>query len=548
MIRFGVIIVSIALFVLPAAAASEIAPVLDSMAAVLDMAYEIERYSIQHGRLPAAKSRADLSQVLLGTDSMTALVVDAWGTPLHIDSDPDSSHYIVASAGADREFDREQWWAARAATTSAADDIVIRNGEMVRWPEEWVLARFRAEEGDAARVLEESLERTRAVRTLADMMAIRTAVESYASEHGALPAALPPGLPGTDGWGRPFAVMIDRDAKTYRVVSAGADGRLDEKRWSETGETRDYARDAVLRNGEIVASWQTRAAAPGPADAYAGFLIFKTKLAGLRLLGDAERRKLRLEGLGKDMDAAVERQDYFGAMNLYEEAEKLGVRDTERLRAWALNFTLNTPLPPGQPEPPRLIADARNRAAAGRIAAALRRALAEGLESERWPITETLADLERERGETEVADQLMEQWSAANPGDVMPRLRQLSAARRSGDTARVLRLVDQILTMEPSGKDALYATGLTLYEVVAKSGDALPAARKRGAIAHGRRMLERAAALDPGAMEPLVYLSLILRQQALLEPDAAKSAKLVEEADAIRNRAIETGRRRRAGS
>jgi hypothetical protein len=250
MIR-GVTILAIVLFASPVAAASEAGAVFQSMASVLDMAYEIERYALRHGRLPAAQSPAELSQALLGTDSMTEVLVDAWGTPLHIDSNPDTKRYVVASAGADKRFDRAQW-TARAATNDAAADIVIRDGEMLRWPEEWALARFCAEDGDA-------------------------------------------------------------------------------------------------------------------------------------------------------------------------------------------------------------------------------------------------------------------------------------------------------LTAEPAGRDALYATGVAFYEVVAQSGDAIPADRRRTFAAHARRMLERAAALDENAMEPLVYLSLVVRQQAMFESDSTKAAKLVEEADAIRGRAIEISKRRRAG-
>jgi hypothetical protein len=545
MIRSGIVVIAIVLFVIPAAAASESETVFRSMGAVLDVAYEIERYAVKHGRLPAAKSPAELSQVLLGTEGMTEVLVDAWGTPLHIDSNPRTNRYVVASAGADKQFDREQWL-MRAATRNAAADIVVVDGETLRWPEEWALTRFRGEGGDATRALTNALENSKAVRTLADMRLISVRLDTHVIEYGQLPAALPSDLPQRDGWGNAFAVKIDRNAKTYRVVSAGADGKFDEKRWSETGETLDLTGDAVLQNGELGPAWQTHGGERELDAAYAHFVIFQSKHASLRTISTDERRALRLEGLRDDMDDTAERQDYFGAMSFYEENEKLGVRDTERLRAWALSFTLRTPSPPGQPEVPRLIADARQRAAAGRIAAALRRSLADAKDDERWALTEVLSDLERERGETEVADRLMDAWVAAHPNDPMPRVRQLTAAQRSADTPRVLRLTGELMTVEPAGKDALYATGLVFHEVVAKSGDAIAADRKRALAAHARRMLERAAALDPDAMEPLVYLSLVVRQQAALEADAAKAAKLVEEADAIRGRAIDINKRRRA--
>ena len=544
MTRRSIPILAIVLFAIPAPAAGEAEPVFRSMASVLDMAYEIERYALQRGRYPQAKSPAELSQALLGTDSMAAVLVDAWGTPLHIDSDPVSKHYVVASAGADRRFDREQWF-TRAATSHAADDIVIRNGEMMRWPEEWALARFRAEGGDATRAFGDALETSRAARTLADMTVIRTALEQHVTEHNTLPATLPPDLPPNDGWGKPFRVTLDPAAKTYRVVSAGADGKFDEKRWSETNETLDLTRDAVLQNGELAPKWQTRGGSRELDAAYAHFNVFKIKHASLRTLGEDERRQLRLQGLRDDMDDAAARQDFFGAMNLYQENERLGVRDTQRLRSWALSFTLRSLPAPGQPDPPPLIADARQRAAAGRIAAALRRALADASGEERWTLTETLSDLERERGETGVADQLMDAAAAARPNDPLPRMKQLGIALRGGDTARVLRVTDELMAIESTDKETLYVLGVSFYEVIVKSGEAIGADKKRSIAAHARRVLERATTLDPEAMESLVYLSLILRQQAALEPDEAKAGKLIEEANAIRGRAMEISKRRR---
>jgi hypothetical protein len=535
----------VVLLVTPVLIAGESEPVFRSMASVLDMAYEIERYALQHGRLPRASSPAELSQALLGTDSMTEILVDAWGTPLHIDSNPETNHYLIASAGSDRSFDRENWYVP-AETSSASADIIVADGKTVRWPERWALARFKAEGGDDATALSAALETSKANRTLADLMLIRMKIEEYATEHGGeLPATLPPELPQSDAWGTPFRVTIDRAAKTYRVVAAGADQKFDEKRWSESGETNDFTRDAVLRNGELGPSWQAHGGARELDAAYANFAIFKYKHASLKTLDETERRNLRIEGLRKDMDDAAERQTYFEAMNFYEQYEKLGLRDADRLRSWAYNFTQHTSGPPGQPEPPRLLADARNRAAAGRIAAALRRAIAAATDAERWPLTESLADLERERGEVEVADQLMEEYTRANPKDVRARLRQLGIARTSGDTARMLRLAADVMSIEPGDdKEALYATGVTLYEVVAKSSDELPAERKRAFVAHARRALERAAALAPNEMPPLAYLGLVVRQQAGLEPDPAKAKKLIEEADAIRTRALDVAKRR----
>lgn len=526
------------------------------MSAALDVAYEIERYAIKHGRLPRAQSPAELSQALLGSDSMVEALVDAWKTPLHIESDPETNTYVVASAGADGAFQR-QTWSTRAATRTANDDIVIRNGETVRWPEAWALELFDAAGGDAVESLQGALDASKAARTLADLMTIRTGIEMYVADRGRPPAdmsALVPmylrDVPRTDAWGKPFAIHVDPAAKTYRVVSAGADGTFDESRWSERGDTRDYARDAVLENGELTAAWQTRNPARALGSAYASFVVFKGKHASLRTMSEEERRKLRMEGLLDEIGDAAEANDLPRAIALYEEAEKLDpeFRDTERLLSWALSFTLDVPPPPGQAPAPRPIDDPKQRPAAPRIAAALRRALPHAPVSERWTLTETLANLERERGDADAARAWIATYASAHPGDPRPRLYELDEARKNGDVARALRIVDDIAALQTLEKDALYRAGMAIYDLVAKSGDGIDGARKRALVFRGRDLLSRAAAADPEAMEPLVYLSLLVRQEASLESDPEKSAKLIEEADALRARAIEISRRRRGGS
>ncbi len=80
-----------------------------------------------------------------------------------------------------------------------------------------------------------AINRGKQKRTMADMRAIATAIESYSVDNTAYPAASSPAalaasiepsyitvLPARDGWGRAYA--IDSTAVQYTVWSGGSDG------------------------------------------------------------------------------------------------------------------------------------------------------------------------------------------------------------------------------------------------------------------------------------------------------------------------------------
>ncbi len=108
-----------------------------------------------------------------------------------------------------------------------------------------------------------AIDRGRQSSTLTDMRTIGAALERYAVDHLAYPAAsdtlalrpeLEPDyvkqLPARDGWGHPFVFEVDAQGATYTLRSPGKDGAL------ETGElaslTHDFEADIVLVDGVFV--------------------------------------------------------------------------------------------------------------------------------------------------------------------------------------------------------------------------------------------------------------------------------------------------------
>ena len=129
-----------------------------------------------------------------------------------------------------------------AATAQAGSDYIPTDAERARW-------------------------------TMQDMRSWSIVLSAYQKDYGKLPEA--PTLealvaliqpvyiryaPVTDAWGNPYRVALDQNGLVRGVVSAGADGKFDEKTWLQTGEQESFDADAVATAGtaRMYRHWQYR--------------------------------------------------------------------------------------------------------------------------------------------------------------------------------------------------------------------------------------------------------------------------------------------------
>jgi hypothetical protein len=106
---------------------------------------------------------------------------------------------------------------------------------------------------------------------LAEMSDLKSGIEGWRAAHGAYPPAhdypalgemlvpefLEEGFfPDTDPWGTPYAYINSEDGASYRLISAGIDGRFEGRSsdWSYAGlanhELYDY--DIIIENGQSI--------------------------------------------------------------------------------------------------------------------------------------------------------------------------------------------------------------------------------------------------------------------------------------------------------
>jgi hypothetical protein len=111
---------------------------IDSLAGARSIQISVEAYRTDYGRYPAAANLTELKGLLSPIYIREFPEQDAWGTPFLYEVSPDGKFYTIASAGSDREFDRDSW--KEGYSVQSTDDLVYRDGGFIR---EWVIQRVK---------------------------------------------------------------------------------------------------------------------------------------------------------------------------------------------------------------------------------------------------------------------------------------------------------------------------------------------------------------------------------------------------------------------
>ena len=137
------------------------------------------------------------------------------------------------------------------------------------------------------------------------------------------------------------------------------------------------------------------------------------------------------------------------------------------------------------------------------------------------------------------------EWLQTHPADLEAVRSIATLYAKQGNFAESLNWYEKITLLDARNPEAFYVYGVVCYEKVAKNPPADMNERMQ-IIEKGKGALQKAIQLKKDYFESMVYLQLLLRQQAPLETDPAKQQALIAEADKIRNEAIAIVRRKKA--
>ncbi|HEY0139806.1 MAG TPA: tetratricopeptide repeat protein [Thermoanaerobaculia bacterium] len=160
---------------------------------------------------------------------------------------------------------------------------------------------------------------------------------------------------------------------------------------------------------------------------------------------------------------------------------------------------------------------------------------------------EALINLYLNADRTTEAINFFREWLKTHPRDIDAVRSVATLYAKQGNFAEALNWYEKITLLDSKNPEAFYTFGVVCYEKVAKNPPA-DLAERMAIIEKGKRSLLRATQMNKEYFEALVYLNLLLRQQATVEPDPAAQQALIAQADQVRNQAVEIVKKRKAAA
>ena len=486
------------------------------------LATAIEAYMTDSNKAPDVAAADALVPLLVPTYSSELRLRDGWDTPLRYVRTGAQSFRIV-SAGADREFDEKSWGSPLKTADLNADAVFAGQFERI-WTDASGEALVLSDEEAQAAVkpfVDAELEKMKAMTPEQSMSYLRTsstnlvldslaaALEAYKRKHGRYPVAstidglekaLYPEfmaeVPRKDRWGTELRYVSSKDGRRYQLISAGADKAFDDASWRKgRGVLSVDDEDAVVENGEAVRYWdQTTRPGAGPEG------------AARKALQPAARTHL------ERADERVAASDFAGALESYMEAVKAdhNAADLERLRRYNPTFVA-----PNARQP---------------YVAALRQHL--DIHASDMEALRELAGLLEQKEAEDFLTPLIE----TRPREAELYALRATARAKAGQWRAALDDYEKARDLDPYNAQRHYITGVVAYEMATKDVK-LSTKEKEELIRRGITALERAERFRDDYFEAMVYRSLLMREQAGVTSDPAAKAKLIADADALRERA-----------
>lgn len=158
-----------------------------------------------------------------------------------------------------------------------------------------------------------------------------------------------------------------------------------------------------------------------------------------------------------------------------------------------------------------------------------------------------LAKIYEDAGRYEEAEQALLRARDAKPDDVTVYTQMSGFYNRQGEFDKTMEALHKAADMRPNDPQGHQLVSVYYWEKAQKDYK-LNDKQKRDYIQKGIDAADRALALNGDYIEALTYKNILLRMKGNLEPDLAKRKQLYDEADQLRNKAMDLGKRKTAGT
>ncbi len=153
-----------------------------------------------------------------------------------------------------------------------------------------------------------------------------------------------------------------------------------------------------------------------------------------------------------------------------------------------------------------------------------------------------MAALYANAGRVEEAEQMLLRAKEVAPNSVDVQLQLAGFYNKQGDFDKTMEAFEKRIELEPNNPEA-YHTVAGYFEEKVRKDYTLKPAQKAEYIQKGLEASNKSIEIKPDYVDAMVMKNLLLRQQALVEKSPARQQELLKEANALRDKAIETRNR-----
>jgi tetratricopeptide (TPR) repeat protein len=158
-----------------------------------------------------------------------------------------------------------------------------------------------------------------------------------------------------------------------------------------------------------------------------------------------------------------------------------------------------------------------------------------------------LMKIYEEAGRYEEAEAALLKAKEVKPNDPSVYTTLSGFYNRQGDFPKTMEALHQAAELEPNNPEGYQRVAVFYWEKAFRD-HRLAVPEKREYIAKGIDATDKALNLNGEYVDALTYKNILLRMQANEETDRKKQQELIREADRLRNRAIELGKKKTARS